>query len=161
MQPTRDCTKTSRLRPSADGFVPAWSCSRRGLPGHPHYCRCRWSFTPPFHHHRLHPIPSPKGRGLRGEGAVCFCGPVPAGSLLTESCPPRMLSGAVLYGVRTFLDPANVGPRSPNRPEEALSYTQANRASTSAAGSQTILLKKKWRVDNFVKNFIGVFHKRH
>ncbi len=43
--------KTSSLPPSADGFVPTWSCSRRGLPGHPHYCRCRWSFTPPFHHH--------------------------------------------------------------------------------------------------------------
>ena len=43
--------KTSSLPPSADDFVPAWPCSRRGLPGHPHYCRCRWSFTPPFHHH--------------------------------------------------------------------------------------------------------------
>ena len=42
--------KTSSLPPSADGFVPTWSCSRRGLPGHPHYCRCRWSLTPPFHH---------------------------------------------------------------------------------------------------------------
>src|SRR5215204_277263 len=41
--------KTSRLPLSADNFVPAWPCSRRGLPGHPHYCRCRWSFTPPFH----------------------------------------------------------------------------------------------------------------
>jgi len=59
--------KTSRLPPSADGFVPAWSCSRRGLPGHPHYCRCRWSFTPPFHHHRPHPSPSPKSFDL-GEG---------------------------------------------------------------------------------------------
>ena len=43
--------KTSRLPLSADNFVPAWPCSRRGLPGHPHYCTCRWSFTPPFHHH--------------------------------------------------------------------------------------------------------------
>ncbi len=59
--------KTSSLPPSADGFVPAWPCSRRGLPGHPHYCRCRWSFTPPFHHHPLIPC------GLRV--AVCFCGP--------------------------------------------------------------------------------------
>jgi len=52
--------KTSSLPPSADDFVPAWPCSRRGLPGHPHYCRCRWSFTPPFHHHPSRP--------LRGEG---------------------------------------------------------------------------------------------
>ena len=43
--------KTSSLPLSADNFVPAWPCSRRGLPGHPHYCECRWSFTPPFHHH--------------------------------------------------------------------------------------------------------------
>ena len=59
--------KTSRLPPSADGFVPTWSCSRRGLPGHPHYCRCRWSFTPPFHHHPPHP--------LRGEGGCLFLWP--------------------------------------------------------------------------------------
>ena len=52
--------KTSSLPPSADDFVPAWPCARRGLPGHPHYCRCRWSFTPPFHHHPLSPC------GLRG-----------------------------------------------------------------------------------------------
>jgi hypothetical protein len=56
--------KTSRLPPSADGFVPAWSCSRRGLPGHPHYCRCRWSFTPPFHHHL--PLPALPNWGGRG-----------------------------------------------------------------------------------------------
>ena len=43
--------KTSSLPPSADGFVPTWSCSRRGLPGHLHCCKCRWSLTPPFHHH--------------------------------------------------------------------------------------------------------------
>ena len=29
----------------------------------------------------------------------------------------RMLSDAVLHGVRTFLDPDNPGPRLPNRPE--------------------------------------------
>ncbi len=63
--------KASRLPPSADGFVPAWSCSRRGLPGHPYYYECRWSFTPPFHHHPLTPY------GVRV--AVCFCGPHPAG----------------------------------------------------------------------------------
>ena len=31
--------------------------------------------------------------------------------------PPRVLSDAVLYGVRTFLDPDNAGPRLPNQPE--------------------------------------------
>lgn len=67
--------KTSRLPPSADGFVPAWSCSRRGLPGHPYYYRCRWSFTPPFHHHPPTPAPSPKGRGVGGEGGCLFLWP--------------------------------------------------------------------------------------
>jgi len=56
--------KTSSLPSSADDFVPAWPCSRRGLPGHPHYCGCRWSFTPPFHPYCPHLIPSPNGRGV-------------------------------------------------------------------------------------------------
>jgi len=68
----------------------------------------------------------------RYRGAVCFCGPRPAGSLLTEASPPRVLSDAVLYGVRTFLDPDNAEPRSPNRPEAASSYTQGKGASTAA-----------------------------
>ena len=63
------CMKTSRLPSSADDFVPAWSCSRRGLPGHPHYCRCRWSFTPPFHHHRPHlALRAPLSQWERGWG---------------------------------------------------------------------------------------------
>ncbi len=33
------------------------------------------------------------------------------------SSPPRVLSDAVLYGVRTFLDPDNAGPRLPDQPE--------------------------------------------
>jgi len=57
--------KTSSLPSSADDFVPAWPCSRRGLPGHPHYCRCRWSFTPPFHSCYPHPVLSPIRRGAQ------------------------------------------------------------------------------------------------
>lgn len=34
-----------------------------------------------------------------------------------EISPPRVLSDAVLHGVRTFLDPDNAGPRLPNQPE--------------------------------------------
>jgi len=76
--------KTSSLPPSADDFVPAWPCSRRGLPGHPHYCGCRWSFTPPFHHDPPPPcLPQiqwiwgrcPARRAGRRGRAVCFCGP--------------------------------------------------------------------------------------
>jgi len=85
--------KTSSLPSSADNFVPAWPCSRRGLPGHPHYCRCRWSFTPPFHHD---PPPSclPQilriwGRGPKGGGGGClFLWPFyPAGCLLNGGFP--------------------------------------------------------------------------
>ena len=61
--------KTSSLPSSADDFVPTWPCSRRGLPGHPHYCRCRWSFTPPFHHHpSLTPNPWHRDRVLNAQG---------------------------------------------------------------------------------------------
>ena len=68
-------------------LVPAWPCSRRGLPGRLHYCRRRWSLTPPFHHDRL-------------AAAVCFCGPI------RQVTSPRDFPGAVLCGVRTFLDSA-------------------------------------------------------
>lgn len=67
--------KTSRLPPSADGFVPAWPCSRRGLPDDLHYCKRRWSLTPPFHHHPLTPSPLPLGEGRRGEGGCLFLWP--------------------------------------------------------------------------------------
>ncbi len=32
-------------RPTDVGYTPAWPCSRWGLPGRPHYCERRWSFT--------------------------------------------------------------------------------------------------------------------
>jgi len=87
VQPTRSYMETSSLPSSVDELAPAWLCSRRGLPGRLHYCKRRWSLTPPFHHP---PAIS---------GAVCFCGPI------RQVILPRMLSDAVLYGVRTFLDP--------------------------------------------------------
>ena len=111
--------EASSLPPSADDFVPAWPCSRRGLPGHAHYCARRWSFTPPFHHHHpaLHHPLNPKDLGEGRGGGCLFLWPFPAGSRLSAVSPPRVLSDAVLYGVRTFLDPDNAGPRSPDRPE--------------------------------------------
>ncbi len=113
----RVCMKASRLPPSADDFILAWLCSRRGLPGHLHYCRRRWSLTPPFHSYcpRLC-VPLDK-RENKGKGATCFCGPFRQVRSSTEASPPRVLSDAVLYGVRTFLDSANTEPRSPNQPE--------------------------------------------
>ena len=41
--------------------------------------------------------PSPRKRG-----AVCFCGPFPAGSRLSAVSPPRVLSDAVLYRSADF-----------------------------------------------------------
>jgi hypothetical protein len=103
-----------------------------GYLDHRYYYRCRWSLTPPFHHHPLTPTPLPLGEELGVRVAVCFCGPHPAGWLLAEASPPRVLSDAVLYGVRTFLDPDNAEPRSPNRPEAVASYPQGRSASTRA-----------------------------
>ena len=127
MQPTRDWPnpqegrarmEASSLPSSTDEIVPAWPCSRRGLPGHVHYCARRWSLTPPFHHH-------PAKRG-----AVCFCGPFPAGSCLAAIFPstndglprPGCYPTPCSIGVRTFLDPVNAGPRLPDQPEAYSSY---------------------------------------
>ncbi len=126
--------KTSRLPPSADGFVPTWSCSQRGLPGHLHYCKCRWSFTPPFHHHLLSSLrSSPNGRGVGVRGLSVSVALIRQVNSSRRCSPPRVLSDAVLYGVRTFLDPDNAEPRSPNRPEATSSYTQGMRASTATS----------------------------
>jgi hypothetical protein len=38
-------------------------------------------------------------------------------ALFRRVSPPRLLSDAVLHGVRTFLDPDNAGPRLPDQPE--------------------------------------------
>ena len=112
--------ETSRLLPSADGIVPAWPCSRRGLPGRPHYGGRRWSLTPPFHHDRPHPC---------GRGGCLFLWPSSGRLTPNEVSPPRVLSDAVLCGVRTFLDPVNTGPRSPDQPEAVSSYPLEGRAS--------------------------------
>ncbi len=81
------CAAYPELERREQRLVPAWPCSRRGLPGRPHCCRRRWSLTPPFHHDRL-------------AAAVCFCGPI------RQVTSPRGFPGAVLCGVRTFLDSA-------------------------------------------------------
>jgi hypothetical protein len=100
--------ETSSLPSSTDDFAPAWPCSRRGLPGHLHYCKRRWSLTPPFHHHRF----TPKGRS-----GCLFLWPFSGKFAPFGGSSPRLLSDAVLHGVRTFLDPDNAGPRLPDQPE--------------------------------------------
>ncbi len=47
-----------------------------------------------------------------------FCGPI------RQITPPRDFPGAVLYGVRTFLEPTleSADPRPSNRPEMRSSY---------------------------------------
>ncbi len=72
------------------GFVPAWPCSRRGLPGRRHCCRRRWSLTPPFH-------PYPTQRQALSLGRSFSVA-------LSAGRPARVLPGAVLFGARTFLE---------------------------------------------------------
>jgi hypothetical protein len=50
--PTPSSSLPGRLTRRAASSRPAWPCSWWGLPGQRHYCRCRWSLTPPFHPHR-------------------------------------------------------------------------------------------------------------
>jgi hypothetical protein len=93
----------SRSRGPAYDLYPAWPCSRWGLPGRRHYCRRRWSLTPPFHPH----LPEISGRHYA--------------SLLhlPSGRPARPLAGTVLFGVRTFLSAAFAAPRPPGQLDEA------------------------------------------
>jgi len=88
----------SRL-PSSQTFRPAWPCSRWGLPGQRHHCRCRWSLTPPFHPRQ------PRTWALNGQSASLLH--LPSGH------PARPLAGTVPCGVRTFLSSELAEPRSP------------------------------------------------
>ena len=49
-----------------------------------------------------------------------------------EVFPPRVLPDAMPCGVRTFLDPANAEPRSPDQPEAVSSYPLEGGTSTEA-----------------------------
>ena len=73
--------------------------------------------TPVVSYTTFSPSPPPEG------GGCLFLWPIPAGSRLSAASPSRVLSDAVLYGVRTFLDPDNAGPRLPDQPESIASYT--------------------------------------
>ena len=85
--------------------------------------------------HHLFTITSPLLRG----GGCLFLWPIPAGSRLSTIFPPRGLSDAVLYGVRTFLDPVNAEPRSPDRPEALSSYLY--QAHASIPGWEDFIIK--------------------
>ena len=115
--------ETSSLPPSADDFVPAWPCSRRGLPGRMHCCIRRWSLTPPFH-------PDP---ALADEGGL-FLWPFSGRLAPHGGSPPRVLSDAVLYGVRTFLDPARADRDRPASLKTDVSYRLSGGKSTRSGG---------------------------
>ena len=70
--------------PAPKGVIPAWPCSRWGLPGRAYCYARRWSLTPPFHPHLR--------RTAKGSPrlAVCFCGPirqVPGPAAWPPTCP--------------------------------------------------------------------------
>ncbi len=91
-------TRNSRQRAVArpEGLRPCVTLLPAGVAWQAHYCALRWSFTPPFH-----PCSRKSGH---------FLWPDPKGH------PSRVLPGAVLYGVRTFLEPSKDGSRSPVQP---------------------------------------------
>ncbi len=61
------------------------------------------------------PLSRNRERGW-GEGRL-FLWPLSGRLTPNEVSPPRALSDAEPCGVRTFLDPVNTGPRSPDQPE--------------------------------------------
>ncbi len=113
-------------------LVPAWPCSRRGLPCRPCHQETRWALTPPFHpclcgrsrhrrsalcgtFHRLatpgrYPAPCPVEPGLSSNGVTCTRPrpllPPPGGNLAPApgSRSPRRTSAS---RCRVGLDPTN------------------------------------------------------
>lgn len=66
------------------------------------------------------PPPNPKDLGevpVRAEGVLFVSVALIRQVHASRQFPHPVLSDAVLYGVRTFLDPDNAGPRLPNQPE--------------------------------------------
>lgn len=100
---TQEKRAASRSREAS--FIPAWPCSKWGLPG-----RGITTSAGGLLPHRF---------TLTSCEAVCFCGPV------RQISPPRGLPGILLFGVRTFLDRAPARPRSPDQPEDV--YLTFNR----------------------------------
>ena len=97
VQPTRrsdGASSTSRLF----GLAPGGGCLATPIAGR------AGRLLPYLFALTLTPGPSPKGRGEK-VGALCLCGPI------RQVAPSRMLSGAVLCGVRTFLDAASLPRR--------------------------------------------------
>ena len=103
--------ETSSLPPSADDFVPAWPCSRRGLPGHMHCCIRRWSFTPPFH-------PDP----ALADKAVCFLWPFSGRLAPNGGVPaPGAIRRRALWSA-DFPRSRLARPRPPDQPDTLSSY---------------------------------------
>jgi hypothetical protein len=103
--------ETSSLPPSADDFVPAWPCSRRGLPGRMHCCVRRWSFTPPFH-------PDP----ALADKAVCFLWPFSGRLAPNGGVPaPGAIRRRALWSA-DFPRSRLAKPRPPDQPDTLSSY---------------------------------------
>jgi hypothetical protein len=93
-RPTRDLRGEPPPAHTKVDIIPAWPCSWRGLPGRPHYCGRRWSFTPPFHPYLDCAAAHGRFVSVARSGRLSHC----------WVSPPRGFPGAMLYGVRTFLD---------------------------------------------------------
>jgi hypothetical protein len=116
--------ETSSLPPSADDFVPAWPCSRRGLPGRVHCCIRRWSFTPPFH-------PDPD----LADKAVCFLWPFSGRLAPNGGVPaPGAIRRRALWSA-DFPRSRLARPRSPDQPDTRSSYSiRLHHVNTSLGG---------------------------
>jgi len=100
--------------------APASPCSRWGLPGQRHHCRCRCALTAPFH---------PR---IINEDAICSLLHLPSG------CPARPLTGIVALWSADFPRQVTDLPRFPRSTRQ--SYCSASLLlSSSACGQPTRL----------------------
>jgi len=129
-------------------FASVWPCSRWGLPGRRHYCRRRWSLTPPFHPRRA------------ARGNALLCGPFPAGHPAPGIARHRALRSAD-FPRTSALSPGTLAPDGSSRRDRpanldtlssvsaAMRWVKLFRRTTpgpgSAVGDQPDTILREWK----------------
>ena len=99
--------------------APVSPCSRWGLPGHRHFCRCRCALTAPFHPRNV-------------SAAICSLLRLPSGF------PARLLTGIVTHWSADFPRQATDLPRFPRSTRQSYCTAKLKRSSSDH--------KRRWRI---------------